>query len=81
MRDGGIGIPAAQRERIFDKYYRVDDASTVGRQGHGLGLYLVRQIVELHQGSIAVDSPAAGGTEFCIRVRKLAAVYEEAIAA
>lgn len=81
VRDGGIGIPAAQRERIFDKYYRVDDASTVGRQGHGLGLYLVRQIVELHQGSIAVDSPAAGGTEFCIRVRKLAAVYEEAIAA
>jgi PAS domain S-box-containing protein len=81
VRDGGIGIPADQRERIFDKYYRVHDAATEGRSGHGLGLYLVRQIVDLHQGSITVDSQPGRGTEFCIRVRKLAAVYGEALAA
>jgi signal transduction histidine kinase len=84
VRDSGIGIPADQRARIFDKYYRVPDAGGDGaseRKGHGLGLYLVRQIVELHQGSISVDSQPGRGTEFCIRVRKLAAVYEEALAA
>jgi two-component system sensor histidine kinase VicK len=81
VRDGGIGIPADQRERIFDKYFRVRDAAAAGRSGHGLGLYLVRQIVDLHQGSITVDSQPGRGTEFCIRVRKLAAVYGEAQAA
>ena len=81
VRDGGIGIPAEQRERIFDKYFRVDDPASADRKGHGLGLYLVRQIIELHQGSIAVVSQPGRGTEFCIRVRKLAAVYGEALAA
>jgi signal transduction histidine kinase len=81
VRDSGIGIPAAQRDRIFDKYFRVDDPAASGRGGHGLGLYLVRQIVDLHQGSITVDSQPGRGTEFCIRVRKLATVYEEALAA
>ena len=81
VRDGGIGIAPEWRERIFDKHFRVGDAASAGRQGHGLGLYLARQIVEAHQGSIDVDSQPGRGTEFNIRVRKLAAVYEEALAA
>jgi signal transduction histidine kinase len=83
IRDGGIGIPANQIERIFDKYYRVADQRPGAgeRKGHGLGLHLVRQIIDLHQGSISVDSTPGRGSEFCIRVRKLAAVYEEAVAA
>ena len=81
VRDGGIGIPADQRERIFDKYFRVEAAAAAGHKGHGLGLYLVRQIVELHQGSISVSGEPGQGTEFSIRVRKLAALYGEALAA
>jgi len=81
VRDGGIGVPADQRERIFEKYFRVGDPAAAGTSGHGLGLYLVRQIVDLHQGSITVQSEPGRGTEFCIRVRKLAAVYSEALAA
>jgi signal transduction histidine kinase len=83
IRDGGIGIPPDQVERIFDKYYRVADSrpGAAARRGHGLGLHLVRQIVDLHQGSISVDSKPGQGSEFCIRVRKLSAVYEEAMAA
>ena len=81
VRDSGIGIPAEQRERIFEKYFRVDGMAASERKGHGLGLYLVRQIVELHQGSISVNSQPGQGTEFCIRVRKLAALYGEALAA
>ena len=80
VRDGGIGIPADQRERIFDKYFRVE-AAAAGHKGHGLGLYLARQIVELHQGSISVSGEPGQGTEFSIRVRKLAALYGEALAA
>lgn len=81
VRDDGIGIPADQRERVFDKYFRVSGEAGANRKGHGLGLYLVRQIVELHQGSVTVSGNPGQGTEFCIRVRKLAATYEEALAA
>ena len=83
VRDSGIGIPAEHRERIFDKYYRVTDSAADGiaRTGHGLGLYLVKQIVELHHGTIGVRSEPGKGTEFCIRIRKQTTPYEEAIAA
>ena len=77
VRDSGIGIPPAQCARVFDKYYRVDDAGASARAGHGLGLYLVRQIVELHRGTVSVQSEPGQGTEFCIRLRKVTALYEE----
>ena len=83
VRDSGIGIPPEHRERIFDKYYRVTDSAADGitRSGHGLGLYLVKQIVELHHGTISVRSEPGKGTEFCIRIRKQTTPFEEAIAA
>ena len=81
VRDSGIGIPPAQCARVFDKYFRVDDPQAAGRSGHGLGLYLVRQIVELHHGSVTVQSEPGQGSEFCIRLKKLPALYEEAQAA
>ena len=83
VRDSGIGIPAQHREQIFDKYYRVADSAADGipRSGHGLGLYLAKQIVELHHGTIGVRSEPGKGTEFCIRIRKQTTPYAEAIAA
>ena len=69
VRDRGIGIPADECGRIFEKYYRSTGTATSLRSGHGLGLYLAKQIIELHQGSISVSSEPGKGTEFCIRFK------------
>jgi signal transduction histidine kinase len=67
VRDQGIGIPAADLERIFEKYYRSSEKALADRPGHGLGLYLARQIVQLHHGSISVSSELGKGTEFTLQ--------------
>jgi PAS domain S-box-containing protein len=69
VRDRGIGISADDCSRIFGKYYRAASAETATRTGHGLGLYLARQIVELHQGTISVSSELGVGTEFVITLK------------
>lgn len=70
VQDSGIGIPAADLPRIFDKFYRSADREAVARGGHGLGLYLARQIVELHQGQIEVTSQPGQGTRVTLSFRK-----------
>jgi signal transduction histidine kinase len=64
VSDRGIGIPIEARDRIFERFFqaRPDDAT----QGLGLGLYVSRQIVELHGGEIRADFPAGGGTRFVV---------------
>jgi len=70
VRDTGIGIAAADRERVFDKFYRVSERDAkVARGGHGLGLYLAAQIVELHHGRIVVDSEPGIGSTFSIHLK------------
>jgi two-component system phosphate regulon sensor histidine kinase PhoR len=64
VADDGIGIPAADLPHIFDKFYRVKNAQTDGIVGTGLGLSLVRSIVEKHQGRIWVRSQAGQGSTF-----------------
>ena len=81
VRDTGIGIPAEHLGHIFDKYYRVPDSATSARSGHGLGLHLAKQIVELHHGSLGVTSQRGKGTEFSIHMSKQTAPYREALAA
>jgi signal transduction histidine kinase len=64
VRDQGIGIPPADQARLFESFYR---ASNVGnRQGTGLGLVIAKKAVDLHGGTISVDSEVDAGT--CIRV-------------
>ncbi len=59
--DDGAGIPAAERERVFDRFHRVGSARDRGSGGGGLGLPIARSIVELHGGRIwAGDSPLGG---------------------
>lgn len=70
VQDSGIGIAADALPHIFDKFYRADDREAVSRGGHGLGLYLARQIVELHQGHIDVVSQPGQGTRFTLSFRK-----------
>jgi signal transduction histidine kinase len=64
VSDEGIGLPLAQQEFIFDRFYRADNALTRETQGVGLGLYIVRSIVEAHGGHIWVESEPGSGTTF-----------------
>ncbi|MEM6378135.1 MAG: ATP-binding protein, partial [Bacteroidota bacterium] len=64
LRDTGLGIPEDQLPFIFDRFYQVDDSSTRKADGSGIGLALVKELVELMQGSIKVKSKAGKGTAF-----------------
>jgi signal transduction histidine kinase len=64
VRDEGPGIPAAQHERIFEKFYRLDPNMTQGVGGTGLGLYICRELIESMQGEIWVESVPGEGSTF-----------------
>ncbi len=66
VTDQGIGIPSEERNRIFEKFYRVGDERTRSRQGSGLGLYLVKQILNLHKANIEVTANVPNGSKFNI---------------
>ena len=64
-----MGIPQEDAELIFDKFYRVKNDASHKIKGSGLGLYLVKYFVELHGGSISVDSEVGLGTTFNIKLK------------
>jgi PAS domain S-box-containing protein len=64
VSDQGIGIPAGERDRIFDRFYRVESALSRRTQGAGLGLYLVKSVIEAHGGRIWVSSTPGQGSTF-----------------
>lgn len=68
VTDQGIGIPVADRTRIFEKFYRVGNEKTRSRPGSGLGLYLVKQILQLHGSKIEVLANHPKGSTFVINV-------------
>jgi signal transduction histidine kinase len=64
--DHGIGIPQQEQSRIFEKFYRVGDPLVHNTKGSGLGLSLVRHIVQAHGGDVSVDSMPGQGSKFTI---------------
>lgn len=68
VQDTGIGIPADDIPHLFEKHYRAKDAEAEERGGHGLGLYLVKRIVDLHRGKIEVASQHGVGSRFQIQL-------------
>ena len=70
ITDTGIGVPIDEQSKIFDEFYRADNAKTVERDGTGLGLSIVKHIVERHGGEIRVQSKESSGTTFTVRLPK-----------
>lgn len=68
VADQGIGIPEAEQHELFEPFARASNATQLDETGLGLGLYITRQIVELHGGSITVESVAKVGSTFSVRL-------------
>jgi len=70
IRDTGVGIPKEELSQLFERFYRVDKDRSRATGGSGLGLAISRQIVEMHGGSISVESEVDVGSVFEVRLPK-----------
>ncbi len=67
VSDTGIGIPRKHQKNIFKKFYRVEDSLNAKTKGHGLGLSIVKNLIQLNGGTIEVTSEVRKGTTFTLR--------------
>lgn len=70
VQDNGVGIPASQSEFIFEKFQRIQHGNVNAQKGFGLGLAYVKKIVELHKGSVRVESEVNKGSVFNVYLPK-----------
>ncbi len=68
VSDTGVGIPEAELPRLFERFHRVEGTRGRTHEGTGIGLALVRELVNLHKGAIEVDSRLGQGTTFSVRL-------------
>ena len=68
VTDTGIGIPEAERDKVFDAFYQVDSSSTREQGGTGLGLSIVRRLVEGHDGTVHIEGNQPNGTVFVVTI-------------
>jgi len=68
VKDTGIGIPNEEKKYIFENFRQVDKSFTRNHEGSGIGLSLVKSLVEMHGGSIEVESQYGEGSEFIIEL-------------
>lgn len=76
VKDTGIGITEEQKRRIYNRFYQVDNSSTRAYDGSGIGLSLVKDLVELQEGEIIVSSKTGTGTEFTILLPLIEKIQE-----
>jgi signal transduction histidine kinase len=65
VKDYGIGISAKDQEKIFDRFYRCDEVQRLGIRGNGIGLTIVKKIIEAHKGQLTLESRLGEGSTFC----------------
>jgi signal transduction histidine kinase len=70
VEDDGPGVPLAERERIFQRFARLDEARSRHNGGTGLGLAIVKEITERHGGTVCVET-AAPGARFAVRLPQM----------
>jgi two-component system, OmpR family, phosphate regulon sensor histidine kinase PhoR len=70
VRDTGPGIPLQEQARIFERFYRVDAGRSRDQGGTGLGLAIVKHIVQLHGGTVGVESLPGQGARFTFTLRR-----------
>jgi len=68
VTDTGIGIPATEMPRLFERFHRIDTVRARSTEGSGIGLALVKELVGIHGGTIAADSREGAGTTFTVRL-------------
>lgn len=68
VSDTGIGVPAAEMPRLFERFHRIEAARARSNEGSGIGLALVQEVVGLHGGTISAESVEGKGTTFAIRL-------------
>ncbi|WP_251861166.1 ATP-binding protein [Clostridium sp. Marseille-Q2269] len=68
VKDTGIGIPEDKKKSIFDRFIQVDKTLRRNKEGSGIGLYLVKSFVSMHEGSIDIKSEMGKGSEFIINI-------------
>ncbi|HEY7984106.1 MAG TPA: hybrid sensor histidine kinase/response regulator, partial [Ktedonobacterales bacterium] len=68
VRDTGVGVPAAELPRLFERFHRVEGTRARTHEGSGIGLALVQELVRLHGGGIRVQSRVDAGTTFFVRL-------------
>ncbi len=79
VQDDGIGIPASERHKIFDRFHQVDGPGTRRSGGTGIGLALARELVELHNGELSVHSEEGAGSTFTVSIPRTTQVPERLI--
>jgi two-component system, chemotaxis family, CheB/CheR fusion protein len=79
VKDSGIGIPMDKQDIIFDRFRQVDKSLTRNHEGSGIGLSLVKSLVEMHGGKISVQSEYGKGSEFIIEIPVRTVIEEDVI--
>jgi signal transduction histidine kinase len=81
IRDSGTGIPAYARERVFDRFYRIDGSRNRRLGGSGLGLSIVRAVATAHGGDVRAEASSGGGAEFVVTLPRLRSAEAQPVAA
>lgn len=68
VKDYGIGISGQDQEKIFDRFYRGCEPQQLGIKGSGIGLTIVKKIMEAHKGSLTLESIPGEGSTFCVHL-------------